>query len=140
MRNNAVLRRLVLSNNQLMIPPDVRGNTALRTLDLSGNRLREISDISGNPRLSFLFLTNNDLTTLPDAIFNMAAQSWVDADKNLFSVRYIEAFQERLRAHRLQYPGQGPQVLMYPTKEEEREAGLPLQHPAEAGFQYRPKP
>jgi hypothetical protein len=112
LRHNPALTSLDLHDNQLTDPPDLRHNPALASLDLSSNELTAPPDLRYNSVLNELDLSYNQLTTLHGSILHLPQGSTVDVEVNRFSPAYAAAFQQRLREHRLQHPGQGPTVRM----------------------------
>lgn len=69
------LKRIDLSVNQLLIPPDVSKNIALKELLLNGNKLTTPPDVTRNTALTILDVMNNFLTTSPDVSYNLALES-----------------------------------------------------------------
>ncbi len=106
------LTELHLEGNRLTTPPDLSHTPGLTRLALGRNQLTASPDVSHTPGLTSLELERNQLTALHDSILHLPRDGDVNADENRFSAAYVAAFQQRLEAHRLQHPGQGPNVHM----------------------------
>jgi len=106
------LTMLNLSQTNLtVLPAGIWQLRALTILNLSINRLVVLPAEVGQLRaLTSLYFTGNQLEALPDSLFNLPANCVIDAENNPFNPIQLAQFQQRLIAHRVNNPGQGPRV------------------------------
>ncbi len=107
------LTELILSNNQIkVLPPEIRGLTALTFFDISHNKLEEIPQeieyLAACKRFMFI---GNQLRSLPDCLMKLEREVAILVQDNPFPAGYLEAYQQRLEAHRRLHPKQGPSLL-----------------------------
>ncbi len=110
LRNNRELRSLDLGCNDLTVAPDLSQNKELRFVSLSHNKLTRAPEVTSDCKWTQLGLTGNLLKELPDSILTLSQDCKVHVMDNQFTEAYIQDFQRRLQQHRLDHPGQGPNV------------------------------
>lgn len=80
--------------------------------NLNALGLTRAPEIPRNPIGEYVDLSSNHLTELPDSYLSLPDNFVIDAQYNLFTPEYVQAFQQRLAAQRAQHPGTGPIVRM----------------------------